>query len=151
MKVKNVATGCNRKQLKIKCLELAALSNWRDLKLTAANKEMEKLSSEINELQSKFDLSEKMLKDTTDKLITQKRITEEATKGNEEMAKDYYNQSKDVNRLMDLVVAANAEIERRDAIVNNLNYTISVLQVKVLDLSEEVGNLKQPFWKKLFK
>ena len=151
MKVKTIATGCNRKQLKSKCLELAALVEWKGVQLLAADVENKKLSKEVSELKSKLNLSERMLKDTTDKLITQKRITYETSQSAEEMAKDFYEQSKDINRLNDLVVAANEELGRRDAIISNLNNTISDLQLKVINLCSEIEHTKKPFWKKLRK
>lgn len=137
MKIKTVVTNKKRHQLRKMVLEL---TEGVDTK-----------TKEIHQLKVKLIRSEEALKSLTEKLIAQKRITEEVVKGNEEMAKDYYTQSKDVNRLTDVVIAANMEIERRDSIINNLNDTIRILQAKVINLSDEVDNLKQPFWKKLLK
>lgn len=149
MRVKTVATGCNRKQLKTKCLELAALVEWNGVQLLSIDIENKKLVKENRELKSKFDLQGKLLKDTTDKLVEQKRITDEIAQGAEEMTKDFYEKSKEINRLDDVLVAANAELDRRDTIISNLNHTVSSLQLKVIELSSENEQLKKPFWKKV--
>lgn len=137
MKIKSVVTNKKRHELKKMVLELT--------------KSTEMKTKELNEIKIKLMKNDEALRSLSDKFIAQKRITEEVAKGSEDIVKDHYKQSKDVNRLTDAIMAANAEIERRDAIINNLNDTISVLQVKVIDLSDEIGNLKQPLWKKLFR
>lgn len=142
MKVKTVATGCNRKQLKSKCLELAALVEWKGVQLLAADLENKKSSKEINELKSKFGLQGELLSETKDKLIEQKNITCRATRANEEMVRDYYDQSKQLEK-------ANKVISQRNNTINNQNNTISELQVKVIELSSENEQLKKPFWKKV--
>lgn len=149
MRVKTVATGCNRKQLKTKCLELAALVEWKGVQLLAIDIENRQLVKENKELKSKFDVQGKILKDTTDKLVEQKRITDEIAQGAEEMTKGFYGKSKEINRLDDVLVAANAELDRRDTIISNLNNTVSSLQLKVIELSSENEQLKKPFWKKV--
>lgn len=149
MKVKTIATGCNRKQLKSKCLKLAALVEWKEVQLLAVDVENKKLNKEINELKSKFDIKNKILKDTTDKLIEQKRITYETSQSAVKIAKDYYEQSKENNRLNDAIVAANIELDRRNTIISNQNNIISDLQLKVIDMSSEIERLKKPMWKKV--
>lgn len=149
MKNKSIVARRKRHELRSMVLELAAKVEWKEVELLAENVENNQLKKEIGELKSKFDLSEVMLKDTMDKLIAQRRVTDEAAKGNEEMVKDFYEQSKDINRLNDVVIAANAELDRRDTIISNLNSTISDLQLKVINLSNEMGQLKKPMWKKV--
>lgn len=151
MKNKSIVARRKRHELRSMVLELAAKVTWKEVELLDAKMDNHKLKKEIIELKSKIDSSEMMLKDTTDKLIAQRRATDEAAKGNEEMVKDFYEQSKDINRLNDLVVAANAELGRRDTIINNLNSTISDLQLKVINLCTELEQSKQPFWKKWWK
>lgn len=149
MKVKTVGTGCNRKQLKTKCLELAALVEWNGVQLEVIDVVNKKLSKEIIGLESKFKLQGELLSEIKDKLIEQKNIICRATRANEEMVRDFYEQSKDINRLKDVVVAANAELDRRDTIISNQNSTISDLQLKVINLSSEMERLKKPIWKKV--
>lgn len=127
MKVKTIVTGCNRKQLRSKCLALDV--------------ENKQLKREMNELKPKFYLQEKLLKDITDKLIEQKSITCSTSKAAEEMAHSLYNQSKQLEE-------ANQAISQRDNTINHQNRTISALQIKVIELSNEIDRLKQPFWRK---
>lgn len=137
MKIKTVVTNKKRHELKKMVLELT--------------KSTEIKTKELNEIKIKLMKNDEALRDIADRLIAQRRSTEEAVNDNEVMTKDYYNQSKEINRLTDIVMAANAEIERRDKMINNLNDTISILQGKVTNLLDYTDNLKQPFWKKLFK
>lgn len=149
MKIRTIASRRKRHELRTMVLELAAKVDWKEVELLTANVENNKLQSEINELKSKFDLQGKLLKDTTDKLVEQKRITDEIAQGAEEMTKGFYEKSKEINRLDDVLVAANAELDRRDTIISNLNNTVSSLQLKVIELSSENEQLKKPFWKKV--
>ena len=86
-------------------------------------------------------MQEKLLKDTTDKLIEQKSITCSTSKAAEEMTRSLYNQSKQLEE-------ANQAIIQRDSTISNQNRTISALQIKVIELSNEIDRLKQPFWRK---
>ena len=149
MKGKTIASRRKRHELRSMVLELAAKVDWKEVELLAANVEKNKLKKENGELKSKFDLQSKLLKDTSDRLIEQKRITYETSQSAEEMAKDFYEQSKEINRLNDVIMAANKEIDRRESINNALNNTVSSLQLKVIELSNENEQLKKPFWKKV--
>ena len=149
MKNKSIVARRKRHELRSMVLELAAKVEWKEVELLAENVENNKLQKEISELKSKFDLQGKLLKDTTDKLVEQKRITDEIAQGAEEMTKGFYEKSKEINRLDDVLVAANAELDRRDTIISNLNNTVSSLQLKVIELSSENEQLKKPFWKKV--
>lgn len=149
MKNKSIVARRKRHELRSMVLELAAKVEWKEVELLATNMENNKLQKEISGLKSKFDLQGKTLKDTTDKLIGQKKITDEAVQDIQEMAKGSYKQAKEINRINDVLVAANDELDRRDAIISNQNNTISDLQLKVISLCSEMEQLKKPFWKKV--
>lgn len=141
MKVKSIVTRRKRHELRTMVLELAAKVEWKEVQLMASNLENTQLKIEVSKLKSKFGLQDKLLKDTKDKLITQKNITCSTSKAAEDMARDYCEQSKKLEE-------ANKAISQRDNTINNQNNTISALQIKVIELSHEVDKLKQPFWKK---
>lgn len=149
MKIRTIASRRKRHELRTMVLELAAKVDWKEVELLTANVENNKLQSEINELKSKFDLQGKILKDTTDKLIAQKKITDETVQEIEEMANVSYKRAKEINRLNDVIIAANREIDRRESINSDLNNTVSSLQLKVIELSNDNEQLKKPFWKKV--
>lgn len=149
MKKKTVASRRKRHELKNMVLELAEKVEWKEVELAAESSENNQLKREIEQIKLELDLQENLLKDTKVQLIAQKRITAEVTKGNEETVKDFLEQSRDINRLNDVVAAANAELCRRDNIISNLNNTISGLQFKVIELCNEMEQIKKPFWEKL--
>lgn len=142
MKNKSIVARRKRHELRSMVLELAAKVEWKEVELLATNMENNKLQKEISGLKSKFGLQGELLSETKDKLIEQKNITCRATRANEEMVRDYYDQSKQLEK-------ANKVISQRNNTINNQNNTISELQVKVIELSRENEQLKKPFWKKV--
>lgn len=142
MKNKSIVARRKRHELRSMVLELAAKVEWKEVELLTENVENNQLKKEIGELKSKFGLQGELLSETKDKLIEQKNITCRATRANEEMVRDYYDQFKQLEK-------ANKVISQRNNTINNQNNTISELQVKVIELSSENEQLKKPFWKKV--
>lgn len=144
MKVKNIVTGCNKKQARCIALEQEARANKAELELLSTRK----LATGYKLM---YSISDKRLNETNEKLTEKTNAAKKAIEINIEVANEIKNLKKMIVSLEDQLKLKELSITLANEESQKLRDQVAKLQAALKQSDKDLALATRPLWKKVLR